>query len=592
VNGLDWQAWFTLSVVIAIVVALVREWARTEIVLLSALGALLLVGIISVGQAFSGFANPAVLAVGALFVVASGLQRTGALRIFDVALSARTRSTARIVPQMMAAVAALSAFLNNTTVVAMLAPRVQQWAEQNKVPASKLLIPLSYAAIVGGMTTLIGTSTNIVVSGLLEAGGYEGLGMFSLTWIGVPIIVVVVLYFALIGHRLLPDHSQDNTPFNDGLTDCLFELKVTPGSPLVGRTTSESGMRALGDAYLAHIRRSGHLVPATPHEVLQPADVLTFAGSAAALDRLLLMPGLERTVPGFEQHKDYETLPLFEAVVAPTSKLVGRTLKDASFRENYHGVVLGIQRKDARITESLGRIPIEPGDLLLIEAWNGFDKRWNASREEFYLVAPRRGEVEKVLTSKAPVALLIMLAMIVSAGTGLVELATAAIVAALAMIFTGCVRGREAPEAVDGPLLIAIASSFGVAAAVESTGLAAAIANLMTGPAAALGPLAVIAGIYLATTILTEFLTNNAAAVLMLPIALAAANDIGVSTEPFAIAVAVAASAGFIIPFGYQTHLMVMAAGGYRFSDFSRAGFPVSVLCFVVTMAMIYFVWM
>lgn len=586
----DWQAWFTAGVAIIVVIALIREVARPDLILLGGLALLLLTGILTPEQAFAGFANPAMLTVAALFVVANGVERTGALRFLDYALTSGSAGVPRIITRMMSSTALLSAFLNNTAVVAMLTPRIQSWGKKNGVPPSKLLIPLSYAAILGGMTTLIGTSTNIIVSGLLEAGGHHGLGMFDLTWIGIPAVILVVIYFIILGHRLLPDHSREEQQFKDGLENCLFEVRVASGSPFIGRSIADSGLRALGDAYLAHIRRHGELIPVTPREILRRGDVLVFVGSAASLDRLLQMPGLERTIAAVADN-DRMTLPLYEAVVAPTSKLVGRTLREASFRENYQGVVLGIQRKDEQITESLGRIPIKAGDLLLVEAWNGFDKRWNENREEFYLVAPRRLQQEKVLTAKAPVALAILLAMIVAFSTGIVPLVTSALAAALAMIVTRCLRGREAREAIDVPLLVVIASAFGVAAALEKTGVAAAIAYSISSHADAFGPLGVLAAIYITTNLLTEFLTNNAAAILMVPIALAAAADIGVDATPFAVAVAVAASSCFMIPIGYQTNLMVMAAGGYRFSDYIRVGFPVSLLVFITTMTMIYLVW-
>lgn len=588
---LDWQAWFAACVAITVVVSLIREVARPDLILLGGLGLLLLAGIVTPEEAFAGFSNSAVLTVAALFVVASGVERTGALRFLDYALTSGSAGAPRILSRMMSSTALLSAFLNNTAVVAMLSPRLQKWGEKNGVSPSKLLIPLSYAAILGGMTTLIGTSTNIIVSGLLETSGHAGLGMFDLTWVGVPALLLVLIYFVLLGHRLLPDRSLEEQQFKDGLENCLFELRIANGSPLIGRSVTDSGLRALGDAYLAHIRRSDEVIPVTPREVLRRGDVLGFVGSAASLDRLLQMPGLERTIAAVADN-DRMTLPLYEAVVAPTSKLVGQTLKKASFRENYHGVVLGIQRKDEQITESLGRVPIKAGDLLLVEAWNGFDKRWNQNREEFYLVASRRPQREKVLTAKAPIALVILVAMIAAFTTGIVPLVTSALAAALAMVVTRCLRGREAREAIDVPLLVVIASAFGVAAALEKTGVAAAIAHSITKHAEVFGPIGVLAAIYLTTNFLTEFLTNNAAAVLMLPIGVAAAAEIGMDAEPFAVAVAIAASSCFMIPIGYQTNLMVMAAGGYRFSDYIRVGFPVSVLLFITAMTMIYLVWL
>ncbi len=588
---IGWQGWFTVGVICTIVAALVRDVVRPDLVMLGGLGLLLLFGIIPPEQAFQGFANPAVLTVGALFVVAAGVQRTEALHFLDAVFFPKAAQASTALPMLMGSTAVLSAFLNNTPIVAMLTPRVQQWASQTGLSSSKLLIPVSYAAILGGMTTLIGTSTNIVVSGLLVSAGYEGLGMFDLSWVGVPAVIVVVIYFTLIGHRLLPDRKQSGQRFEEGLQDCLFEIKVASDSPLEGRSIMESNLRDLKDAYLVHLHRQQHLIPARPDEILQAGDTLTFVGSVSVLERLLQMPGLERAVPALEQN-EHETLPLFEAVVAESSDLVGKTLRETAFRENYRGLVLAIQRKNARVNGPLGRIPIKAGDLLLIEAWNGFDKRWNQNRHEFYLVASRRAERDKPLAKKAPVALFILMLMILSFATGILPLVVTAFVAALAMIVTRCLRGREARGSVDVPVLVVIAAALGIGEALEATGVAAAVAHLITGVAAGLGAIAVIAALYVSTNLLTELITNNAAAVLMLPIGLVIARDLGVSPEAIAITIAVAASASFMTPIGYQTNLMVMAAGGYRFRDYTKAGLPVTLMVMAVTITMVSLIWL
>ncbi len=467
--GLDWQAWFTVGVIVAIVLALVKEMARPDVIFLGALGLLLVTGLVTPEAAFHGFASPIVLTIGALYVVAAGVQRTQALGFLDGVLLPKTRHLPRVLLRIMPLTSLLSAFMNNTPIVAMLMPRVQQWAARNNLPASKVLLPLSYAAILGGLTTLIGASTNIVVSGLLKSAGYGGLGMFDLTWVGVPVALIVLTYFVLIGHRTLPDRSKQKQPFEDGLRDCLFELRVEHRTPLIGKTVEESGLRALGDAYLAHLRRGDLVVQASPREILRGGDVLVFTGQARALDRLLEYPGLCRVVPSVAED-DYETLPLYEAVVAPSSTLVGQTLRETHFREHYGGVVLAIQRQDERLDGSLGRTPIKAGDLLLIEAWNGFDKRWNEHREEFYLVAARREEQKKPLKRKAPLALLILTAMIAAFVTGIVPLVTAAFTAALAMIGLRCLQVAEARKAVDVSVLIVIAAALGIGHAAEATG--------------------------------------------------------------------------------------------------------------------------
>ncbi len=590
--ALGWAAWYTVGVIALMVVALAREVARPGLLVLGALAALLLGGVISPEEAFAGFSNPAVLTVAALYVVAAGVQRTDALAVLDRVLFARAERLPFVLVRFMLPTSVLSAFLNNTPIVAMLTPRLQEWAQARGVAASKLMIPLSYAAIAGGMCTLLGTSTNLVVSGLMEAEGYAPLGFFDVTWIGLPAALGVIGYFALGGHRLLPDRQKHGPAVEEGLQDCLFEAKVTPGSPLDGQSIEDAGLRALGNAYLVHVRRDGRMQQAGPQTMLRAGDTLTFAGHTAALGRLLQRPGFERGVPALEDVDDeHETLPLYEAVVAPSSRLVGKTLREANFREQYRGVVLAIQRKDEQITSSLGRTPIRAGDLLLIEAPSDFERRWIANRDEFYLVAARPG-APRARARHARRSLLILVSMVTVAATGLVPIVTAAFAAALAMILTRCLRGREAADALDLEVLAVIAGALGIGHAVEVTGLAAALAGGIVGTAAPLGVVAVLVALYVATNLLTELVTNNAAAALMLPVALAVTQELGLAPEAIGILVAVAASASFITPIGYQTNLMVMAPGGYRFGDYARVGVPASLIVMAIAVAVVYTAWM
>jgi len=590
--GLEWQAWVTLAAIALMLVALLKEFARPDMIFLGTLGLLLLFGILSPEEAFNGFSNRAVLTVAALFIVATGIQNTGALSFTDRLLFAHSGGLLNVLFRLMITTASMSAFLNNTPIVAMLMPRVQAWSEKSGVSTSKLLIPLSYAAILGGMTTLIGTSTNVLVSGLMQASGYRGLGLFDLTWVGLPAAICAILYFVLIGHRLLPNRTMGGeASFGDKFENYFFEVQTSSTSPLIGKTVEEAGLRSLKEAYLVHLHRNGEIIPSSPEVRLRAGDVLTFRGNVLMLDTLLERPGFERVVAEVETETRM-TLPLYEAVVSPASRLVGKSLSKAGFREQFQGVVLGIQRQDTLIEGPLGTIPIRSGDLLLIEAQPGFDRRWNGKRTDFYLVAPHRPGVMKPQPGKAPIALLILVALVGFAATGVAPIVTTAFIGALAMLGTRCLRGWEARRAIDLPVLIVIAAALGIGRAIESTGLADVVANTLVNSTAVLGPVAVLAAVYFATSILTEFITNNAAAALMLSIGLASARDLAIAPEAFAIAIAIAASASFLTPIGYQTNLMVMAAGGYRFSDYTRAGIFVNLIVAVVAITMIWLIWL
>lgn len=591
---LGWEAGLTVGVVVVLVVALVRDVARPDVLLMGGVGVLLIAGVLTPAEAFAGFSNSAVLTVAALYVVAAGVQRTDALATLDRVLFRRAKRRGLTLARFMLPTAVLSGFLNNTPIVAMLTPRLQQWAQRRGISASKLMIPLSYAAIAGGMLTLIGTSTNLVVSGLLEAEGYEALGLFDVTWVGVPATVCVVAYFTLGGHRLLPERTAPAPDVERELQKGLFELKVAVQSPLAGQTVEEAGLRSLEDAYLVHVRRGNRVMQATPRTVLEQGDVLVFSGSATAIRRLLQRPGLKRNLPvdGELDTEKHQTLPLFEAVVSDSSHLVGKTLREVNFRERYQAVVLGIQRKDESIHRPIGQTPIRAGDLLFVEAPSDFEAHWGGSRDEFYLVAARQDGQDTTSPWKAPLALGITGAMMIVAATGLLPIVTAAFAAALLMIATRCLSAADAQQALNIQVLVVIAAALGLGRAVETTGLAQLVASGILDLTAEVGPIAALALIYVATNLLTELITNNAAAVLMLPVSLSAASSLGAPPKAFAVVVAVAASASFITPIGYQTNLMVMSPGGYRFGDYARAGWPVSLAVMATAVAAIALVWL
>ena len=610
VLSLSADAWITVGVVIGLIGALVGDVGRPDLVMLSGLSALLVGGVVTPQQAFAGFSNSAVLTVGALYIVAGGVQHTDALSRLDRVLFANTARLPPLLARFMGPTALLSGLLNNTPIVAMLTPRLQEWADEQDIPASKLMIPLSYAAITGGMMTLVGTSTNLIVAGLMEAEGYEPLHLFDVTWVGIPAALAVIAYFVLGGHRLLPDRGTSAPAVETELDENMFEVTVTAQSPIIGETVAEAGLRDLGDAYLTHIRRDAQVLQATPRLTLEQGDVLAFNGRLAARERLLRRPGLKRTLPGGDGRQDdpvrYETLPLYEAVIAESSDLVGATLGEANFREEYQGVVLGIQRENEPVTGPVGTTELRAGDLLIVEAPSDFERRWSSgSRDEFYWVAPRDGRAphggddadeadaaDEDRTARAPLALALTGSMVLAAAVGLAPIVTAAFVAALLMILTGCVTAAEAQRALNVQVLVVIAAALGVGKALETTGLAQRVANGVIGATEGFGPVAALAALYLTTNLLTELITNNAAAVLMLPISMATASTLGAPPTAFGLIVAIAASASFLTPIGYQTNLMVMAPGGYRFRDYARVGWPVTLLVMTISVTIISVLWL
>ena len=583
---MDSHSWITLATVAAIAVALVRDLARPDLIFLSGLGVLLLAGVITPHEAFAGFASTAVITVGALFVVAAGIEESGVLRVFDRLFFGKGASLPRLLPRFMLPVAGLSAFINNTPIVAMLTQPVQKWAVRRGIAPSKLLIPLSYAAIAGGMVTLVGTSTNVIVSDLLIQQGYEPFGLFDLAWTGLPALLLVVAFMATVGIRLLPSRGILKTGARQSLREWTFEVRVGKRALMVGQTVAQADIQSLGDAQLAHVRRGDFVLTVEPSTRLMYGDVLAFSGDVTALEELLERPGLEPSAPV----QFGKTLPLYEAVVSDTSFLVGKTLGEVHFGERYGAVVLAVNRKTERVEGPLDRVPIKAGDLLLVGATEGYTDRWNASSAEFYYVAARGKSGKRFNRRGAYTALAILALMVVAVGTHLVPLATAAFAAALAMIASGCLTMHMARRALDLQVLMLIAAALGLGQAVVKTGLTDGVADVLLG-LSGLGVVFVMVALYMFTNLLTELITHKAAAVLILPVALAMAVQLGVEPKAFALTVAVAAAASFMTPVGYQTNLMVMAAGKYRVRDYLRVGLPVSLLVMTGAIIVILFKW-
>ncbi|MCA9770916.1 MAG: SLC13 family permease, partial [Myxococcales bacterium] len=480
-------------------------------------------------------------------------------------------------------------FLNNTPVVAMLMPVVVDWAKALRISPSKLLIPLSYAAILGGLCSLIGTSTNLVVNGLLIKAGHEGMGMFDITRVGLPAAVVGLAFMILAGPRLLPDRADVRGAVEDP-REYTLEMLVTERGPLVGKTVSQAGLRHLPGVYLMEIQRGDHLIPAVgPEELLQADDQLVFVGAVNAVVELQKIPGLApATRQIFKLDAPRAERVFAEAVVARNCPVVGQTIRDGRFRTRYNAVVLAVARGGERIEGRIGDIVLEPGDALLLETTPEFVEQQRLTRD-FYLVSRFEGDGPPT-HERAGIAIAILAGMVGSVTFGLLDMLPAAFIAAGLMLATRCCSEETARRSIDAPLLIAIAASLGLGQALETTGAAKTLADLLLHLGGA-NPWVALAVIYFATVALSELVTNNAAAVLVFPIAMSTAARLGVDPLPFVMALMIAASAAFATPLGYQTHLMVYGAGGYRFTDFLRIGVPMDLVVGAVAVTVTPLLW-
>lgn len=584
------DAWLTLLVLAAVVVGMARELVPPTMAILSGVIILMLTGVVTTEEAFAGFSNPAPLTIAALYIVAAAVTRTGLLRQPLSAALSQTTSQRSALARLLPGVAAGSSLFNNTPIVAMLVPEVSAWAVRRNEAPSRYLMPISFAAILGGTVTLIGTSTNLLVSGLLDERTGEPFGFFEITPIGLPLAVIGVAMTILLSGRLLPKHRSLREGIAEDFRQFVVEMTVVDGAALDGRSVEDGGLRHLSGVFLVEIERGTQTIsPVSPDTTLEGGDRLRFVGKAGEVLDLLEMPGLESAHADQLSGFDLVRSSFFEAVIGPSSSLAGTTLKAARFRSRYQGAVVAIHRAGHRIDAKLGEVQLRPADTLVILADAGFRDR-HRDGQSFLLVAalgtPTVREPRRRLT-----VLVVTAAMLIAAATGWLPILHAALLADLAIIALGVLTPAQARDAVNLNVVLLVAGSFGLAAAMVSSGLADLMAEWLVDGLGPLGVTGVLVGIVIATLVLTELISNAAAAVVVFPVAFAAAIELGANPRGFAIAVAVAASASFLTPVGYQTNMMVYGPGGYRYSDYTRFGAPLTAVTLITVVAGVQLIW-
>jgi di/tricarboxylate transporter len=564
------------------VYVLARDLIAPAAAVVGAMIVLLVAGVVTPQQALVGFSNPAPLTVAALFVLARAVEKTGGIQPILAAALGNGQGPRRVLARMLLPSAGASAFLNNTPIVAMLAPQVTEWAERRGLSPSRFLMPLSFAVILGGVITVIGTSTNLVVSGLLEATGRPGIAMFEITRLGLPVAAVGVLVVILLAPVVLPARKVPRQTLEEGVREFVVSMRVVGGGPLDGRAVEEGGLRHLQGVFLVRIERNGEVIaPVAPTTVLHGGDLLMFVGRADLIVDLQATRGLasaeEKQVSRFDSPRH----TFFEVVIGPASPLAGRTLKEIEFRGRYQAAVVAIHRSGQRVGAKLGEVRLRVGDTLILLTDPGFGGRWR-DRHDFLLVAPLGGAAPGV-AKKAWLVALVTVGIVGVAGLGVLPVLHASLLGAVVLVFGKVLTPGEARDSVDLDVVLVIAAAFGLGAAIETTGLAGHLAGLVAAPFEVLGSRGTLLGVVLATVVLTEVITNNAAAAIMFPIAMSAAETQGLDPRGVALALAVAASASFLTPIGYQTNTMVYGPGGYRFGDYARLGAPLTAIVILVT---------
>ncbi|MDX9974113.1 MAG: SLC13 family permease, partial [FCB group bacterium] len=562
--------------------------------------------LLTVEEIFGGFANEGLLTVAAMFAVAASLRETGALNSMGDGVMGRARTESGALARMAGSVTVASAFLNNTPVVAMLLPVIDTWCRKNRVSPSRLLLPLSYLAILGGTCTLIGTSTNLVVNGMLARAmerpdvaaspalqqALEPMSLFEVTPVGIPYALAGVLYLFIVGRRLLPDRKDLIQQFGESAREYMVNMRIEPGCRLIGKRVEAAGLRRLSGQFLIEITRGEELItPVEPNQLLEENDILTFAGVVDSIIDLERIPGLVPVVDiNYEAHssKRRDSL-LCEAVISASSPLVGKSIRGADFRATYNAAVVAVHRSGERLKGRLGDIVLRNGDTLLLQTGPHFG-RAHHNNSDFYLVSAIQ-DSRPVRHDKAYISIGLLGLLIVLMATEVIPIVMAAFLIAGLMVVTRCISPGDARQSVDWQTLLSIGAAFGLGRALEKSGVVEAVITLVVDNAASFGPYAAFIALYIVTVVVTEMVSNNAAAVFMFPFAVALGIQLGANPRTFVVGVMFAASAGFMMPIGYQTHLMVYGPGGYRFKDFIRLGLPMDLVLITVATLLIPLVW-
>lgn len=587
---MPWDMIAVFAVLLGAVALFVSEKLPVDMVALLVLATLLLTGLVSPEEGISGFANPATVTVAAMFVLTAGLQKTGATAAVGRLLVRLARTPTIALLAVMAVAALASAFVNNTAAVAVFIPLVLAVAARRKTPPSRLLIPLSYAAQFGGVCTLIGTSTNLLVSSISERAGYGAFSMFEFGRLGVVLTIAGMLYFLLFSRWLLPDRVAASLPEVYHLGEYITELRVGEGSKYVGRSIRDSRLGEEHDVTVLRLLHGERKIWAPLDQPLAAGDVLLVRGRIPELMALKGTAGLELD-PEFQLGQEIlesDELKLVQALVAPRSRLIGRTLKELDFRSRYHALVLAILRRGHHLDQKLNAVRLQLGDALLLQARPQELERLRADEsfivlDEVESAAPRR--------RRAPLAIGILAAVVGVAAFGLLPILVTAIAGVAALVLTRCLTLDEAYAAIDWKVIFLLAGVLPLGIAMERSGAARLISDGALGWAGELGPVALVAVFYLLTAVLTELMSNNATAVLLAPIAISTAVQQGIDPRPLLMAVTFAASTSFSTPVGYQTNAMVYNPGGYRYADFLRSGVPLNVVFWILSTLLIPRIW-
>ncbi|MFN7253758.1 MAG: SLC13 family permease [Microcystis sp.] len=585
----------TLTVLFVALVAFVAEWLPVDLTALCVAIVLILLGLVTPEEGIAGFSNSATVTVMAMFVLSAGITRTGVIQVIrDRLLVWGGKNPHQQVFVLGALVGPISAFINNTAVVAIFLPIVEDWCKKQKISPSKLLIPLSYATVLAGMITVVGTSTNILASGISAKLGYGEFSLFQFTALGLVTFLAGLLYLTIFAPKLLPDRKSSTGEFLEddyGSKVYLSEVIITPRSNLIGQTLSQSGLqRKFNFDVLELIRNKVHLSQPLADKVLNAGDILIVHSSREELLKIKDERGLEIFADVKFQKGDIESTittgeeKLAEVLILSNSRLIGTTLKDLKFRQRYNATVLAIRRGSELLQGRLGKIPLKFGDLLLVQGPKQSFIGLQTTRE---LLVLEEKEIESLRQDKGIIALMITLLVIIIAAFDIQPILVTSLVGVVLMVITGCLKPGEVYGSIRWDIIFLLAGLIPLGTAMDNSGTTKWLADNLVAIGGHLSGFWILVFFYLITSFLTEILSNNAAVVLMIPVAVEVAKTLGLNPLAFMYAVTFAASNSYLTPIGYQTNTMVYAPGGYKFLDFTRLGAPLNLILTILTPSLI-----
>ncbi len=590
---MNFEIIFVFAVLALAVYLFVTEKLPVDLVALLVMALLLISGIITPTEGLSGFSNTATITVGAMFVLSAGLFKTGAVNFLGAFVNRIFRKnfwTAMII--VMILVGVLSAFINNTPVIAIFLPILLGVAKDTKISASKILMPVSFASMFGGVCTLIGTSTNILVSSIAEKQGLPPFSMFEFAPLGLIMFVVGTSYMLLVGIRLIPERrGEGDLTETFALSEYLTEIVLLPEAASVGYQIKDAPLVHDLDVAILEIRRADETIHQPTGEiVLREGDVLLVRCDLEKIRALQERTGvrLKPQAKWGDESLTSEDYRLLEAVVDPNSALVGSTLKKSDFRENYGATVLAIRHRGRLLREKLSETVLSAGDLLLLEIHR---ERLNAfKRNDDFIVTSEKQTVE-FRRGKVVIAAAIVAGVVLAASLNLAPIVVASVLGAILLVLLGCITLDEAYQAIEWKIIFLLAGVLSLGIALEKSGAAQIISSQIVSSVGGLGLIALVSAFYLLTSLLTETMSNNATAALLAPIAIATAATLGVNPQPFLVAVTFAASASFMTPVGYQTNTMIYGPGQYKFIDFVKVGTPLNIIFWLLATVLIPVFW-